>query len=38
MQPVLVAPDLDKEMKIEADVLKYTTERVLYVKIRSGGW
>ena len=28
-QPVLVAPDLDKEIRVKADVLEYTTRGVL---------
>ena len=27
--PILVAPDLDKKMRMEVDVLDYTTGRVL---------
>jgi len=38
MRPVLVAPDLDKEMKIEADVSEYTTERVLSMKCKDKKW
>ena len=31
-EPVLAAPDLDKEMRVKADVLDYTTGGVLSVK------
>jgi len=31
---VLVAPDLDKEMRVEADVLDYTTGEVLLIKCK----
>ena len=31
-EPVLVAPDLDKEMRVEADTLDYTIGGVLSVK------
>jgi len=31
-QPVLVVPDLDKEMKVEADMSEYTTGGVLSMK------
>jgi len=34
MQPVLVAPDLDKEMRVEANVLEYTTGGVLSMKCK----
>jgi len=30
-RPVLVAPNLDKEIRVEADILEYTTEEVLSV-------
>jgi len=32
MKPVLVAPDLDKEFKVEADVSNYATRGVLSMK------
>jgi len=38
IEPVLVIPDLDKEMKVEANALDYTTERVLSVKYRDEKW
>jgi len=31
-KPVLVAPDLDKEMRVEADVLEYAKEGVLSMR------
>jgi len=33
-----VAPDLDKEMRVEADVLEYTTGRVLSMKCKDKKW
>jgi len=36
MRPVLVAPDLDKKMRVEADASEYTTGGVLSM-MRSGG-
>jgi len=35
-EPVLVAPDLDKEMRVEADTSDYATGRVLSVKGEDG--
>ena len=32
MQPVLVAPDLNKEMRIEADISEYATRGVLSMR------
>ena len=32
MKPVLVTPDLDKEMRLKADVLDFTISRVLSMK------
>ena len=32
IRPVLVVPDLDKEMRVEADALEYTTRGVLLIK------
>jgi len=32
MKPVLAAPDLDKEFRVEADALNYATGRVLSMK------
>ena len=31
-RPVLVASDLDKKMRVDANVLEYTIERVLSMK------
>jgi len=33
-RPVLVVPDLDKKVRIEADVLEYTTKEVLLMKCK----
>jgi len=38
MRPVLVAPDLDKEMRVEADALEYTTGGVLLIKCEDKKW
>jgi len=35
---VLAAPDLDKEMKVEADVLDYATGGMLSMKCKDGWW
>ena len=35
---MLVAPDLDKEMRVEADVLEYTTGEVLSMKCKNKKW
>ena len=32
IKPVLVIPDLDKEMQVEADILDYVTRGVLSTK------
>jgi len=37
-QPVLVVPDLDKEMKVEADMSEYTTGGVLSMKYEDKKW
>jgi len=37
-KPVLVAPDLDKKMKIEVDVSDYATGGVLYIECGDGLW
>jgi len=37
-EPVLAAPDLDKEMRVEADALDYATGGVLSVKGEDGKW
>jgi len=36
MEPVLVIPDIDREIRVEADVLDYTTRRVLSTKCENG--
>jgi len=33
-----VVPDLDKEMRVEADASKYTTEGVLLIKCKDKKW
>jgi len=35
---VLVAPDLDKEMRVEVDTLEYTTEGVLSMRCKDDKW
>jgi len=37
-EPVLAAPDLDKEMRVEADVSDYMTGRVLSMKCEDERW
>ena len=37
-RPVLAAPDLDKEFRVEADTSNYTTGGVLLVKSSNGMW
>jgi len=37
-EPVLAAPDLDKEMRVEADVSDYATGGVLLVTDREWQW
>ena len=37
-EPVLVAPDLDKEMRVKADASDYTMEGVLSVKGKDNRW
>ena len=34
----MAAPDLDKEMRVEADVLDYATEEVLSMKCKDERW
>ena len=34
----MAAPDLDKEMRVEADVLDYATEEVLSMKCKDKRW
>jgi len=38
MEPVLVTPDLDKEMRVEADALDFATEGVLLMKCEDERW
>jgi len=38
MKPVLTASDLDKEFRIEADILNYITKRVLSIKYSNKLW
>jgi len=33
-----VAPDLDKKIRVEADTLEYTTEKVLSIKCEDEKW
>ena len=37
-RPVLVASDLDKKIRVEANVLEYTTEEVLLMKYKNEKW
>jgi len=37
-RPVLVAPDLDKEMRVEADTLEYATGGILSMKCEDKKW
>ena len=37
-KPVLVAPDLDKEFRVEADALNYATGGVLSIKCSDEMW
>ena len=38
MEPVLVTPDLDKEMRVEADASDFTMEGVLSMKCEDKKW
>ena len=38
MKPVLAIPDLDRKMKIKANISDYTTKRILLVKYRNKKW
>jgi len=38
IKPVLVALDLDKEFRVEADTLNYTTGEVLSMKCSNNMW
>ena len=37
-EPVLAIPDIDKEIRVEADASDYTTEGVLSLKCEDGKW
>ena len=37
-EPVLVAPDIDKKMRMEVDVLDYATGGVLSIECKDGFW
>ena len=37
-EPVLAIPDIDREMRVEADTLDYVTEGVLSTKYEDGKW
>jgi len=34
-EPILVTPDLDKEMRIEVDILNFAMSRVLLIKYKN---
>ena len=38
IEPVLVIPDIDREMRVEADALDYATGGVLSLKYEDGKW
>ena len=38
MEPVLVTPDLDREMRVEADALDFATGGVLSMKCEDERW
>jgi len=38
MKPVLAIPDIDREMRVEADVSDYATGGVLSLKCKDGKW
>ena len=38
MKPVLVTPDLDREMRVEADASDFVTEGVLLMKCEDEKW
>ena len=38
MEPVFVTPDLDKEMRVEVDVLDFVTGGVLSIKCEDEKW
>jgi len=35
-EPILATPDIDREMRVEADASDYATERVLSTKCENG--
>ena len=37
-EPILVAPDLDKEMRVEVDALDYTMGGVLLMRCKDEKW
>jgi len=37
-EPILVAPDLDKKMRMEIDILDYATEGVLSIECKDRRW
>ena len=37
-EPILAIPDIDKEMRVEADVSDYATGRVLSIKCEDRKW
>ena len=37
-EPVLAIPDIDREMRVEADALDYAMEGVLSLKCEDGKW
>ena len=38
MESVLITPDLDKEMRVEIDILNFVMERVLSMKCENEKW
>ena len=38
MRPVLVVPDLNKEMRVEVDISEYATGEVLLIKCEDEKW
>ena len=37
-RPLLVVPDLDKELRVEADASNFATGDVLFIKCEDGKW
>jgi len=37
-EPILAIPDIDREMRVEADALDYATRGVLLLKCEDGKW